>query len=362
MSGHLRGNLLLLVLTVLLCCVVYPLALWGVGKAVFPEQADGSLITDDGTVRGSQLIGQPFTGAGYFQPRPSAAGSGNGYNALQSGGSNYAASNILLRDRVARQLGTSAFFKELDENGKRKPVGGAIEKWFADRTTPGEKIKPGETDAITLWANSYPTLAGAWVKRDATAGDYVSNWPDHEKLVLQWRKGTVPAPAADAKPKPEDLAVFFFASFAKTNPGKWPIVKEQKTPDGKPKLDEDGKPVKAIGLVTADDDLRATFFEMWYQDTKPDLQPVPADMVLASGSGLDPHITVRNAHYQAATVIEERAKSYPEAEVKKLVEHLIEQHILKPMWGLAGGEDYKLVNVLELNLALDAEMKKIKLR
>src|SRR5690348_8548827 len=89
MSSHLRSNLWLLGLTVVLCSVLYPLALLGVGQAVFPEQAQGSLMKDEnGKDVGSRLIAQGFKGDEYFQPRPSAAG-GDGYDAMASGGSNY---------------------------------------------------------------------------------------------------------------------------------------------------------------------------------------------------------------------------------------------------------------------------------
>src|SRR5262249_29842740 len=101
MSQHLRANLWLLLLTLILCSVLYPLALLGVGQAVSPRQAQGSLIDGGDKAVGSRLIAQPFTGDGYFQPRPSAAS----YNAAASGASNWGPSNYLLRDRVARQLG-----------------------------------------------------------------------------------------------------------------------------------------------------------------------------------------------------------------------------------------------------------------
>ena len=111
MSPHLRANLWLLLFTVALCAVLYPLILLGVGQAFFPHQAAGSLIdaegnpvTDPDKARGSRLIAQPFKGDEYFQPRPSAAGP-NGYDATASSGTNWGASNPLLRDRVARLLG-----------------------------------------------------------------------------------------------------------------------------------------------------------------------------------------------------------------------------------------------------------------
>src|SRR5215216_2239445 len=74
-----------IVLTVLLG-VVYPLVVTGLAQVLFKEKAMGSLIERDGKVIGSRIIGQPFSGPGYFHPRPSAAGSG--YDATSSAGTN----------------------------------------------------------------------------------------------------------------------------------------------------------------------------------------------------------------------------------------------------------------------------------
>jgi K+-transporting ATPase ATPase C chain len=69
-------------------CGVYPLVVFGAAKLLFPHRADGSLLVDkSGTIRGSVLLAQNFTGAQYFHPRPSAAGA-NGFDATSSSGSN----------------------------------------------------------------------------------------------------------------------------------------------------------------------------------------------------------------------------------------------------------------------------------
>jgi len=78
--------------------LAYPLVITGLAKALFPHQADGSLLLSDGKVIGSELIAQSFSSDRYFHPRPSAAG--NGYDPTSSGGSNLAQSNAKLVARI----------------------------------------------------------------------------------------------------------------------------------------------------------------------------------------------------------------------------------------------------------------------
>jgi K+-transporting ATPase ATPase C chain len=321
MTSHLRATLLLLVFTVLLCCVLYPLALWAVGQTVFRGKAQGSLIdaqgnvtTDEGKAVGSRLIAQPFAGDEYFQPRPSAT-AGFPYNAAASGASNWAASNYLLRDRVARQLGPIVKYHSGPKKGQ--PVAPDVETWFA-----------GQKGLAAEWAQQHPGVAAAWVNADDKPKAAVAAWAEkHPGAADAWRKDN----PGEGEPRPADLAVAFFSDYAQTNPGQWPHL-----------IDD---PTWGVAGV---------LFDLWRQaHPQADLEEVPADLVMASGSGLDPHITLKSARYQLDRVAGKWAEITHRdgKEVKKEIDDLLQQKAEAPFGGLVG---VPLVNVLEVNLALRA--------
>jgi K+-transporting ATPase ATPase C chain len=330
--------------------MLYPAALWCVGQTLFHDKAQGSLLdakgqpaSDEKHAVGSQLIAQPFTQDEYFQPRPSAAS----YNAAASAASNYAGNNYLLRDRVARQLGPIVKYASGPKQGQL--VAADVESWFQKDQFAG---KPG---IVAQWASLHSGVAGPWlhdwVKADKLQAAYVAAWeaanPDD---VTKWKTDN-----DTSDPKPEDLAAgiagSFFASFSKDHPGTFPGIAE---------FEKDGKTAKTIGPVKEGSDIQSLFFDMWLQE-HPDveLQPVPADMVMSSGSGLDPHITLDNALWQLENrVAAAWAKKSGTSDEKKLhdqIEQLLRDKSHAPLGGLVG---VPLVNVLEVNLALSDRYQK----
>jgi len=223
------GLLVTIVLTVLLGGA-YPLAVWGISQVGFNHQANGSLITSNGKVVGSALIGQSFSDKDgnplpqYFQPRPSYAG--KGYDPTSSSASN---------------LG-----------------------------------------------------------------------PSNEKLLAQ----CLPVPAVDKNGKPQ--------VDAKGNPVN------QTNPDGSLVCDPNTVPQRVIAYRQFNHLAAGT--------------PVPVDAVTASGSGLDPDISVANAQLQVGRVTSARQLA------PGRVAALVRAHVNNRPWGILGE---KTVNVVDLNLALD---------
>jgi K+-transporting ATPase ATPase C chain len=103
MWSELARALRLTVVLTVLTGLVYPALVTGVAQLVFPQQAHGSLVTGDGRIVGSALIGQNFAKPEYFHPRPSAAGS-EGYDASASSGSNLGPTSRKLADRVRASI------------------------------------------------------------------------------------------------------------------------------------------------------------------------------------------------------------------------------------------------------------------
>lgn len=295
MLAHLRSNLLLVVLTLLVGVVAYPAVLLAFGQLVVPTSANGSLVNGpDGKPVGSSQLAQEFKGDEWFKPRPS----GVGYNAAGSGGSNLGANNPKLRLRVVQQLSPSASYRP---GTRATTVQQDVDAWFAARP-----------DRLAALVKNYPATASAFTDDSA-----------NKKAVEAW-----------TAENPGD----FFETFATKHPGSFPTVEKDVI-----------VPVKSGPAVLT------AFFDMWLAenpDRLKDLESTPADAVTAAGSGLDPHITEANARQQLPGVVAGWVKrtGKPEAEVKSVVEAALTAAAFRPLFGLVAQEP--LVNVLELNLAL----------
>jgi len=106
MKKNLLISVLFTIVTTILLGLIYPLVVTGLAQLIFPDKANGQLMKRNGTVIGSRIIAQPFTGPGFFHPRPSAAGA-NGYDASNSGGSNLGPTNQKLIDRVSADVASA---------------------------------------------------------------------------------------------------------------------------------------------------------------------------------------------------------------------------------------------------------------
>jgi K+-transporting ATPase ATPase C chain len=247
MRRQLLTGLLVTISLIVVTSVVYPLAVWGVGRVAFGHQSDGSLVRAGGRVVGSALIGQNFTGTDgnplpqYFQPRPSAAGAG--YDPTASSGSNLGPNNPNL-------------------------IG---------------------NDVDNPQANPYRTPADPYC---------------------------VAVPATDAKG----------AAVTDSQGNAVPA----KNPDGTYVCNPNTVPERVIAY--------RRFNSLAANAT------VPVDAVTASGSGLDPDISVANALDQAPRVAATRHLS------AGAVLAMVHGHTNARAFGFLGE---KTVNVLDLNLALD---------
>jgi potassium-transporting ATPase KdpC subunit len=256
--NDIKHTIIVTIIFVIVCCVIYPLVVYGLGQLLFHHQANGSLIqAKDGKILGSELLGQPFSAEKYFHPRPSAAGTG--YDASSSSGSN---------------LGPTS-----------------------------KKLINGTTKSIALPAKE----AGG---NPAPAPDVVDYDGIKLRILNYCEENSIPYQLLQDE-KPVDPKTF------KTDKGEYDQVK----------------------LITAFND-----------DAKPlTIKPgalIPGDAVTGSASGLDPHISVRNALIQAPRVA--KARKLGEDKVRELVNKYTDGRSL----GIFGEPG---VNVLKLNVALDGQ-------
>jgi potassium-transporting ATPase KdpC subunit len=106
MKRNIITAILMTVVTTILLGLVYPMLVTALAQLLFHDKANGQLIVRNDKVIGSRIIAQPFTGAGYFHPRGSAAGT-NGYDATSSGATNLGPTNHALMDRVKADVATA---------------------------------------------------------------------------------------------------------------------------------------------------------------------------------------------------------------------------------------------------------------
>jgi K+-transporting ATPase ATPase C chain len=182
---------------------------------------------------------------------------------------------------------------------------------------------------LARWARGDENLGERWAGVKANA-DFLAQWEkDHPAEMARWRHAN---PKAE-NPSPADLAVLFFDSYARGETTTWPQT--------------DGR------------DIQAAFFEVWWRaHPRAEFKPVPADMVMASGSGLDPHITLANALYQLDRVADRWAEQtkVSRERVAQEIRSLLEEKKEAPLGGLAGVD---LVNVMEVNLALPGRVQRL---
>lgn len=241
-----------------ICCGLYPLVIWAVSQAVFPIQANGSLLKKDGTPTaddtqavGSRLIGHNFSAPGYFHPRPSAAGAG--YDAANSGGSNLGP----LSDKLI--------------NGATQAPPAPAPAPAAPPSAPPAAAAPVAAPAETLAFDGIRLRVIHYCVENGIAFKLYTTKPDGARVAE--------VPLSKYQDKDGNLL------------------------DVKLVDDFPHPPTDAAGKTTL---IAAEF-----------AAAIPGDAVTASGSGLDPHISPENAALQAQRVAD--ARKLPKAKVLELI-------------------------------------------
>jgi K+-transporting ATPase ATPase C chain len=245
MLKELKAGFLMMAVMTVITGLIYPAVVTGVAQVLFRDQANGSLVSVNGQVVGSRLIGQNFTRPEYFHPRPSAAGRG-GYDATASAGTNLGPTSAKLFN------GTTKVDDKKNEVVDFDGIKTRIVHYCVDNDIPFDSSTP-----LDAFKNANGEL-------------------DDVKLIKAFS--------------------------------------------------DDKAPLTLVPRT-----------------------PIPADAVTASGSGLDPHISPRNAELQAGRVAKARGASVDQ------VKALVDRHTEGRTIGILGEPH---VNVLELNLALDDQLRR----
>ena len=330
MMNHVTKSLWLLGSTVVICCLIYPLAVWAIGQTFFPFTANGSMVNGpDGKPVGSLLIAQPFTKDEYFWPRPSAAS----YDGSASASSTLAASNYALRDRVransARSLNTPAARKK--DNWSRPTSRRGFNRINTRATHTSSRNGPITTTSSRR----------GWVSADPSHAQYINDWAKgHKAEVADWVKQNPGTP----EPQASDLAVVFFENFSKQYPGKFPSAVTTQLPGGKSQTvdrargERFGYPIDLLRYVA----------------------PGPSGCRPCRRSWRHGHhfrFRARSAHHAAECRVPTRSRCVEmggrheadPAQVHSEIEQMLQSDAFAPLGGLVGE---KMINVLQVNLEL----------
>jgi K+-transporting ATPase ATPase C chain len=400
LSDLLHNLKMSVVATVVLAVIVsgaYPVAVWGLSQLLFHGKANGSLIGKDGRAVsneheavGSALIGQNFSDAKYFHPRPSAAGSG--YDPTSSGGSNLGPTSAKLMFGTTKNVAYTIFVAPkapaavvavtgrvqgaVSEVGKTSigvvAQGGSPAKTvytldaavadpnasvnFHGRTIHVTTIPLGTVVELKLSNKQPPTVTAINVADQELEGGVSAVDTTANKITLNDASGTV----INVDPKSTVIVVNGKADAkldaVTTDMSVHVLVSAQMDYDGvadrvihycQDNKIEYKSSVPQSAYTDADgvdDEKLIAAFNAATNPTIDSNKPIPADAVTASGSGLDPHISPANARLQAERVAD--ARKIPVDKVNDLIVQSTEGASLGFL-----GEDG--VNVLRLNLALD---------
>jgi K+-transporting ATPase KdpC subunit len=392
---HLRVSIVATIVLAVIVSGIYPLLVFGLAQVIFPNQANGSLIgkdgkpvTKDADAVGSAIIGQSFSDAKYFHPRPSAAG----YDPTQSQGSNLGPTSAKLMFGTTKNFAYTVFAAGKSQTAV-VPVSGRVQGVVVAVTKASITVSPqAGAGAKTMYALDPSVADPNTVVNFHGRTVHATTIPVGAIVELKLNDKTPPAVTAiNVADQENDSGVSSIDTTANkitlsdssstvlnVDPKNTVFVVNGKA-DAKLDAITTDMTVHVVVAVQMDYDGIADRVIHYCQDNKveykstvPDsaftdadgiddeklvaafngatnptispAKPVPADAVTASGSGLDPHISPANAQTQASRVADSRKTSIDK------VKELIDQNTDGPNLGVFGDPG---VNVLRLNLALD---------